>query len=100
MARGCKIPQEVHYIVVRLSSIMKADDIAIYTGISPRAVKRILRYFAMHGRVEGEKEHKTRDGILCDTDLKVSYSTVIFVFLPNEHLVSLWSHSTIPQLVP
>jgi len=75
---------------------MKPNDIAIYTGISPRAVKHILRYFAMHGRVEGEKEQKTRGGVLCDTDLEVSYSTVILVTLLNKYLVSLWSHSTKP----
>ena len=76
---------------------MKPDDIAIYTGISPRAVQCILRYFAMHGRVEGEKEHKTRrGGVLRDTDLQVSYSSVILVTLLNKYLVSLRSHSTKP----
>ena len=72
MTQGLKIPQEVHYIVIQLSSIMRPDDIAVYTGISPRAVKRILSYFAMHGSVEGEKDHKKRDGTLHDTDLRVS----------------------------
>jgi hypothetical protein len=100
MARGSKIPLEVHYIVIRLSSIMKPDDIAIYTGISPRAVKRILQYFAMHGRVEGVKEHKRRGGTLRDTDLQVSYSAIIFVILPDWYQVSLWSHSTEPRSVP
>ena len=72
MTQGLKIPQEVHYIVIRLSSIMKPDDIAVYTGISPCAVKCILSYFAMHGSVEGEKDHKKRDGTLRNTDLRVS----------------------------
>ena len=72
MTQGLKIPQEVHYIVIRLSSIMKPDDIAVYTGISPRAIKRILSYFAIHGSVEGEKDRKKRDGTLHDTDLRVS----------------------------
>lgn len=96
MTRGSKIPQEVHYIVIRLSSIMETDDITIYTGISPRAVKRILRYFAMHGTVKGEKEHNTRGRILRDTGSEVSFPVTILVILPNKHLVPLWSHSTIP----
>ena len=51
---------------------MKPDDIAVYTGILPHAIKRILSYFAMHGSVEGEKDRKKRDGTLRDTDLRVS----------------------------
>ena len=100
MAHGSKIPLEVHYIVIRLSAIMKSDDIVIYTGISSRAVQRILRYFAMHGKVEGEKEHKTKNSTLRDTDLQVRLSVVILVVLFKKCLVYLWSHSTNPWLVP
>ena len=73
MPRGSKIPLDVHYIVIRLSSIMKPHDIAIYTGISQRAVSRILRYFALHGTVENEKERKRRRGHLRDMDLQVCF---------------------------
>jgi hypothetical protein len=41
MARGSKIHPDVHYIVIRLSSIMKPRDIAIYTGISQQSVVHI-----------------------------------------------------------
>jgi hypothetical protein len=57
---GSEVTLEVHYIVIQLSSIMKPDDIAIYTGISPRSVKRILQYFAIYGRVEGEGTQEKR----------------------------------------
>ena len=76
MTRGSKIPLEVHYIIIRLSSVIKSDDIAIYTGVSPRTVNRILRYSAMHGSVEGEKERKIRGGILRDTDLRTAESVI------------------------
>ena len=81
MARGNKIPPDVHYIVIRLSSIMKPDDIAIYTGISQRAVSRILCYFARHGTIESEKERKRRSGQLRDMDLQVCFSGIIVAIL-------------------
>lgn len=77
MARGSKIHPDVHYIVIRLSSIMKPDDIAIYTGISKQSVLRILRYFAHHGTVEDKKERKKKGVHLRDMDLEVSHSTFI-----------------------
>ena len=81
MTQGLKIPQEVHYIIIWLSSIMKPDDIAVYTGILPHAIKRILSYFAMHGSVEGEKDRKKRDGTLRDTDLRVSWLVCIITII-------------------
>ena len=100
MAHGSKIPLEVHYIIIWLSAIMKLDDITIYTGILSQAVQCILWYFAMHGKVEGEKEHKTKNSTLCNTDLQVRLSIVILVILFKKCLVYLWSHSTNPWLVP
>jgi hypothetical protein len=74
MARGSKIHPDVHYIVIRLSSIMKPGDIAIYTGISQQSVLHILRYFTLHGTVEHKKECKKKDSHLHDMDLEVSNS--------------------------
>jgi transcription initiation factor IIE alpha subunit len=74
MARGNKIHPDVHYIVIRLSSIMKPRDIAIYTGISQQSVVRILRHFTNHGTVEHKKEHKKKGVHLRDMDLEVSGS--------------------------
>ena len=61
MTHGGKIPREVHYIVIRLSTIMGPEKIAIYTGISRQSVQQILNYFTLHGTVEPEKECKKRD---------------------------------------
>jgi hypothetical protein len=81
MTQGSKIPPEVHHIVIQLSSIIKPDDIAIYTGILPWAIQHILCFFAMHGAVEGKKDHKMRDGNLHDTDLQVSSSVIIITIV-------------------
>jgi hypothetical protein len=72
MTRGGKIARDVHYIAVRLSTIMGPDKIAFYTGISRRSVQRILDYFALHGTVEPDKERKKRDIYLRDMDVEVS----------------------------
>jgi hypothetical protein len=74
MARGSKIHPDVHYIVIRLSSIMKPEDIAIYTGISQQSVLRILRYFALHGSIEDKKDRKKKGVHLRDMDIEVSGS--------------------------
>ena len=73
MARGSKISPDVHYIVVRLSSIMKPEDIAIYTGISRQSVLHILWYFTHHGTIEPEKERKKKGVHLRDMDLEVKF---------------------------
>jgi len=72
MVRGSRIPLEVHYIVIRLSSVMDSDKISFYTGISKRSVKRILDYFASHGTVEHATERKSRNKQLRDMDVEVS----------------------------
>ena len=81
MTQGSNIPLEVHYIIIQLSSIMKPDNIAVYMGISPHAVNCILGYFAIHGAVKGEKDHKTREGNLCDMDLQVSLLVCIITII-------------------
>ena len=73
MTRSSKIHPDVHYIVIRLSSIMNPENIAIYTGISQQSVLHILRYFALHGTIENKKEMK-KAVHLRDMDLGVSGS--------------------------
>jgi hypothetical protein len=48
MARGQKIHLQVQQVVVWLLSHFKKEDIAVYTGVSERAVERILRYHNEH----------------------------------------------------
>ena len=54
---------------------MKPEDIAIYTGISQKSVRRILQYFALHGTIEHKKERKKKGVHLRDMDLEVSSFT-------------------------
>ena len=74
MACGSKIYKDVHYIVIRLSLIMKLEAIAMYTGVSEAFVLRILQYFALHGIIEHKKKCKKKNGHLCDMDVEVSCS--------------------------
>ena len=60
MARGIKIPAAVHWIVVWLSLLLSAEDIAIYTGILLRSVERILQFFKIHGTIDHKSEERKR----------------------------------------
>jgi hypothetical protein len=99
MARGSKIHPDIHYIVIRLSSIMKPKDISIYTGISQQSVLRILRHFASHGTVEHKKERKKKDVHLRDMDLEVSFSTLTIAISCSQCLVCLWDYPSEPRHV-
>ena len=81
MARGSKMPPDVQYIVIRLSSIMKPENIAIYTGISRQSVLRILQYFSLHGTIEHKKERKKKGTHLRDMDLEVSTSSFLSLMI-------------------
>ena len=72
MAKGSKIPAAIHWIVVRLSSLLKPEDIAIYTGISQRSVERIISFFKLHGTINHkDEERKRRRQYLRDMDVEV-----------------------------
>jgi hypothetical protein len=45
MARGKPIPETTQWIIIRLSTTMSVDDIALYTSISPASIRRILKFF-------------------------------------------------------
>ena len=72
MTRGDEIARDVHFIVIRLSSVMVPDQIAFYTGISRESVHQILDYFTLHGTVEPEKKRKKRGIYLRDIEANVS----------------------------
>ena len=76
MGRGKAIPELVHWIIIRLGTTMSEDDIAMYTDVSVRSVRRILTYFKHTGQVNvpekqisGPQLHKT----LCDFDVQVCF---------------------------
>ena len=100
MVHGSSISLDVHYIVIRLSSVMDPDKISLYTGISKQSVKQILDYFALHGTVEPAKERKSKNKQLRDMDVGVSYLTLPVVIYAKNCLVSLWDHSTDTRYVP
>ena len=78
MAKGRKISPEVQQIIVRLSAILSKDDIAINTGISTSAIKRILRYFEENDSIpadaEKERQRLGRPRLLRDEDVEVCIS--------------------------
>ena len=72
MPKGVKIPAAVHWIVVRMSSQFKPDQIAMYTGMSLSSVERILRFFKIHGTIDHKDEQrKRRRQYLRDMDVEV-----------------------------
>jgi hypothetical protein len=72
MLRGRKISSDVQWIIIRLSSLLRKEDIAMYTGISVRSIVEILRHFNTHGTVEdSEQERKERKWLLRDLDVEV-----------------------------
>ena len=84
MACGSKTPPDVQYIVIWLSSIMKPEDIAIYTGISWQSVLHrlhILWYFSLHGTIKHKKEHKKKGTHLYNIDLEVSTSSFLSLII-------------------
>ena len=76
MAHGKTHPPEVHWIVVRLSTIMAKEDISVYTGVAIRSVERILQYYRVNGTVKSDDRRKKRPGngrgVLSDEDVQVS----------------------------
>jgi hypothetical protein len=70
-----------------MSSHFKNEDIAIYSGVSVRTIRRILRYFKMFGTVEGSRQgpqHGPRRH-LRDIDVEVNVAR-FYHFTLIEHL--------------
>ncbi len=78
---ACKaIPETVQWIIVRLSSTMSVEDVAMYTDVGQRTVKKILSHFQQTGGVIARKstEPPALCQSLCDDDVGVSgFSSVI-----------------------
>jgi hypothetical protein len=93
MPRGTKISTEVQWIIIRLSSLFKKDDISIFTGVSVRSVERILLYYKAHGTVHdlAESEQRGKKKHLRDLDIEVSSSVTCMFFANNRNSVSAWN---------
>jgi hypothetical protein len=90
MPRRRRIPAAVHQIIIRLSSLLRNEDISAYTGVSLCSVERILRYFKAHGTIqvkEDIRERKRRH--LRPVDVEVSYA-VLELHLSDLCIVSIW----------
>ncbi|KAK2460232.1 hypothetical protein APHAL10511_007748 [Amanita phalloides] len=56
MGRSKAVSEDVQWIVVRLATKMKPDEISMYTGISVRSIERILAYFQSNRDVPAPKQ--------------------------------------------
>ena len=73
MPHGQKISPDVQWIVIRLSRLLRKEQIAIYTGVSIRSIERILEHFQKHGTVAGlSGARHNRRKQLRDIDIEVS----------------------------
>lgn len=73
MPQGQAIPEPVHWIIIRLSTSMSLEDIAMYTDVSLRKVKEIISHFKKTGDVNIPK--RLRPWIhqkLSDDDIEAS----------------------------
>jgi hypothetical protein len=72
MGQGKRIPEEVRWIIIRLSTTMTEEEVAMYTDVSVRTVRKILAYFRQTGGVEGPKQIIPRaHNALCEYDILV-----------------------------
>jgi hypothetical protein len=56
MARGKQIPEDMRWVVIRLSAVMTVNDVAMYTDLSTRSIARILDDFKKTGAVKSAKQ--------------------------------------------
>jgi hypothetical protein len=83
MARGKAIHEAVHWIIIRLSTVMTAEEISMYTDVGTRKINEIITYFKQNGGVNLSRRSKYQlHRTLCDYDIEVcstpSLSTALF----------------------
>ena len=72
MARGKAIPEVVHWIIIRLSTILSAEEISMYTDVSTHKVSEIIAYFNWTGGVNLSHHSKCQlHKTLCDYNIEV-----------------------------
>jgi hypothetical protein len=83
MVQGQAVPEVVQWIIVRLSVTMPVEDIAMYTDVGQRTVKKIISHFRRTGDISTRKpKPPTLHRTLCDFDIEVYCSLILFhVFL-------------------
>ena len=72
MARGKAVPEVVHWIIIRLSTIMSTEEISMYTDVGVRKVHEILTHFKQTGSIKLSRRSKHQlHRTLCDYDIEV-----------------------------
>jgi transposase len=72
MAKGKIISEEVRWIIIRLSTTMREEEIAMYTDVHAWTVRKILVQFQQKGGVEEPKQAVPKGNqVLCDYDIQV-----------------------------
>ena len=75
MTQGQKLSPDMQWVVVRLSRLLRKEQIAIYTGVSIRSIERILESFQKHGTIaESDGKQRSRRKQLCDIDVEVNFN--------------------------
>jgi transcription initiation factor IIE alpha subunit len=77
MPHGEKISPEVQWIILRLSKLLKNEQIAMCVGVSERSIRRIISHFREHGTIEvagSVQEERTNNKHLRDIDVEVCIS--------------------------
>jgi hypothetical protein len=72
-----KISTDVQWIIIRLQSLLRKEDISAYTGVSLRSIERILKYFNTHRTVKVPELEKRRYQSTHLRDLDVEVSGVV-----------------------
>jgi hypothetical protein len=69
---GKPVSEEIQWIVIRLSTAMSREDIAMYTSVSQRKIDSILSTFNKYGTVKANVRQKPHTYTsLCDDDIQV-----------------------------
>jgi len=70
---GKPIPEQIQWIIIRLSAVMSREDIAMYTGVSERKVNDVMSTFNRDGTVKVYTRQRPHTySSLCDDDVQVS----------------------------
>jgi hypothetical protein len=69
---GKSISEEIQWIIIRLSTAMSREDIAMYTGVSQRKIDTVLSIFNKYGSVKTTiRQGPYTYSSFCDDDIRV-----------------------------
>jgi DNA-binding transcriptional regulator LsrR (DeoR family) len=69
---GKAISEDIQWIIIRLSTAMSRENVAMYTGVSLRKINNILSTFNKSGTVKATIRQRPHTyASLCDDDIQV-----------------------------